>query len=136
MTPQEKGRRAVRTAIETGVMVVPSCCSKCGDYPGRGRDGRRLLQAHHHQGYDYPLDVTWLCVSCHRAETPQGICLGTSNANSRLTDTDILEIHRCPNIHREELARRFGISKWTITDIRSGRRWGWLRALSKGSDHD
>ena len=31
-------------------------CSECGDWPA---------EAHHHKGYDKPLDVQWLCRSCH-----------------------------------------------------------------------
>lgn len=49
-------RAAVRRAVSSGALVRPEKCSRCGS------GGR--IQAHHHD-YDKPLDVEWLCASCH-----------------------------------------------------------------------
>lgn len=48
--------KAVERAMERGEMI-PSPCEQCGD---------EKSQAHHHD-YSKPLDVTWLCYSCHMA---------------------------------------------------------------------
>lgn len=58
-------RLAVRRAIEKGVLVRPSACSDCGGQAVRS-DGVTAIQAHHHAGYDRPLDVQWLCPKCHK----------------------------------------------------------------------
>lgn len=58
-------RRAVRSAIEKGVMERPKNCSDCGKEAIRS-DGVTAIQAHHHAGYLNPLDVLWLCPKCHK----------------------------------------------------------------------
>lgn len=47
----------VAKAVRKGELVRPSFCSECG------RDGRKILA--HHDDYDNPLDVRWLCTFCH-----------------------------------------------------------------------
>ena len=51
----------VRNAIVQGVLRKPDECSTCGEeYPP--------LEIHaHHEDYDRPLDVIWLCRPCHKA---------------------------------------------------------------------
>ncbi len=46
----------VRYALKTGRLVKPDACQECG------KSGR--IQAAH-SDYSRPLDVRWLCVSCH-----------------------------------------------------------------------
>jgi len=47
----------VRYALKSGSLKKPLLCSKCGDE-------RKLLG--HHEDYDLPLKVKWLCYSCHK----------------------------------------------------------------------
>lgn len=47
-------------ALKEGRLVRPDACSRCG---GDG-DGK-AIEGHHHD-YTKPLDVEWLCRSCHR----------------------------------------------------------------------
>lgn len=58
-------RMAVRKAVRSGLLVRPSCCSDCGQEAVR-LDGVTAIQAHHHAGYDKPLEVEWLCPKCHK----------------------------------------------------------------------
>jgi len=51
-------RQRLYVAIIKGKVVKPSCCSACGV------TGKRI-HGHHHRGYDFPLDVIWLCSKCH-----------------------------------------------------------------------
>jgi len=50
-------REQVAYAIKTGLLIRPEVCEDCG-LPHSN------IQAHH-QNYNYPLDVEWLCKPCH-----------------------------------------------------------------------
>jgi ribosomal protein S27AE len=47
----------VARAIKTGRLMRPDICEKCGDLGHVSA---------HHDDYDRPLDVRWLCRRCHR----------------------------------------------------------------------
>lgn len=55
-------RRQVKNAVENKRLVKPIVCPRC-DQP----TAARRMHAHH-TDYTKPLDVQWLCGSCHRAE--------------------------------------------------------------------
>lgn len=52
---------ALGNAVRHGKIAKPSVCPVCH----QGTESRRM-QAHHHD-YSKPLDVQWMCVSCHAA---------------------------------------------------------------------
>lgn len=54
---QRRAHQAVHRALKRGALVRPSSCEDCG------REG--APQAHH-DDYERPLDVRWLCASCHK----------------------------------------------------------------------
>ena len=56
---QKKAHRAVENAVRNGTLHKPDCCSACGE-----RKSSRELHGHHHD-YDKPLDVEWICRTCH-----------------------------------------------------------------------
>lgn len=60
---KERCHDIVEKAIKQGALINPKICEKCGD-SGAFKDGRNAIQAHHGD-YDKPLEVTWLCQSCH-----------------------------------------------------------------------
>ena len=49
-------RSAVGVALASGKLVRPDICEACG--------GGGPIESHHHD-YDRPLDILWLCRSCH-----------------------------------------------------------------------
>lgn len=56
----DRAHQAVGNAVAKGDLVRPELCSACGLPGGGGRiEG-------HHEDYSKPLDVTWLCPSCHK----------------------------------------------------------------------
>jgi uncharacterized OB-fold protein len=48
----------VYRAVEEGRLVKPTACERCGRSSAN-------LQAHH-EDYSRPLDVEWLCETCHK----------------------------------------------------------------------
>ena len=70
----QRARYAVRAAIKRGELVRPTSCEECG---------RESFIEAAHGDYSRPLDVRWLCRTCHRrwdspgngkvmADTPSG----------------------------------------------------------------
>lgn len=60
-----KARGAVLRAVKAGKLIRPSTCSRCSVDPGTASDGRSRIQGHH-ETYDDPLNVVWLCYWCHQ----------------------------------------------------------------------
>ena len=46
-------------AVRDGRIIKPTCCQRCGIKPTS-----RHLHGHHHD-YSKPLDVEWICTTCH-----------------------------------------------------------------------
>ena len=60
---QRRARERLRDAVRYGKIAKPSLCQRCGvETPKHLLDG-------HHSNYAKPLDVEWLCRSCHGVET-------------------------------------------------------------------
>lgn len=59
----QKAHDKVEKAILAGRLVRPNNCEQCGA-SGRFEDGRSAIQAHH-DDYNKPLHVRWLCQPCH-----------------------------------------------------------------------
>ena len=53
-----RAREMVNDAIERGEMRRANACDVCGA-------AHENVVGHHWRGYDYPLDVWWVCPSCH-----------------------------------------------------------------------
>lgn len=51
----------LNNAVRDGRVSKPDTCSCCGNFTPS-----RRLHGHHHD-YSKPIEVTWLCVSCHAA---------------------------------------------------------------------
>lgn len=60
---KERVHNLVEKAIKYKKITNPGVCSVCGD-SGVFEDGRTAIQAHH-DDYDKPLEVRWLCQKCH-----------------------------------------------------------------------
>lgn len=57
---RDQARGRLRDAVRYGRILKPDHCTRCSN-----KTERRLLHGHHVNGYDKPLDVEWICVSCH-----------------------------------------------------------------------
>ena len=124
---QQAAYRAVRTAIESGMLRRAEYCARCGARNTPASDGRSTIQAHHYAGYDNPLLVEWLCPSCHRAETPLPAVLGApafgeANGQAKLTTEAVMDI-RSSDLGCRRLGRKYGVDKRTIQRVRNGVQW-------------
>jgi hypothetical protein len=54
--------RKFKRALKNGLLHRPANCEECGK--------KTKIDAHHHMGYDRPLDVLWLCRQCHVDKHP------------------------------------------------------------------
>jgi hypothetical protein len=125
---KHRAKRMVRSAIEAGVLRRPNACDKCHEVPRPYRDGRSPVQAHH-PDYSKPLEVEWLCIKCHRDETP--VASGMRNAWHRLND-DLVEMIRGSSISTATLAKAFGVAFQTVWRVRHDRSWNSLAAHNGG----
>lgn len=57
LTPKRKAHQLVMFAIKLGVIKKDVECSKCGS--------TKRIEGHH-EDYDKPLEVEWLCNACHQ----------------------------------------------------------------------
>lgn len=60
---KERAHDIVEKAIKRGALTNPHKCSQCGS-SDTFKDGRTAIQAHH-DDYDKPLEVRWICQPCH-----------------------------------------------------------------------
>lgn len=89
---KKDARWKVRNAINAGKLVRPDRCQECSAPNKPASNGRSTIEAHHHKGYDYPLDVQWLCCKCHKA---RDYCpSGEDQGSAKLTWKDVREIRR------------------------------------------
>lgn len=107
-------RRVVEAAIKAGVLTKPEACSSCGK-----KDCR--IEAHH-EDHTKPLEVTWLCVSCHRKRDyemrrKQGI-LEKPKSSRKLTDDQIREIREC-DLSYSQMSKKYGVAVSTLQKVKA-----------------
>lgn len=62
-TADDHAQNVLEYAIKKGNIIRQKVCSVCGD-SGNMKDGRTKVQGHH-DNYNKPLEVRWLCQKCH-----------------------------------------------------------------------
>lgn len=63
-TADDRAHDLVERAVLAGILTRPATCEQCLRRPGPFGDGRPSIQAHH-DDYNAPLVVRWLCQPCH-----------------------------------------------------------------------
>lgn len=119
---QNSARRKLNRAVAIGKVFKPSHCSRCNLKPGVNNYGRSNLHGHHHD-YSKPLDVEWLCVFCHKKETPQAV--GSRCGAAKLTS---IKVKRLRNESRAGatgifLSAKYGISAAMVSAIINRKWW-------------
>lgn len=115
-------RRKLNHAVAKGLLVRPVSCQRCGRIPSPRKDGKSCVQGHHHD-YSKPLDVEWLCPTCHRLDDP--VPRGEHNGQSRLNDAAVVSIYRLRSkgLTHQAIADRFGVDRKTISRVLNGIHW-------------
>lgn len=133
---QNKAYILVRRAIERGELRPPDKCEACGACPEPGKGGRRMIEAHHHEGYDKPLSVIWLCTKCHRKKTPLpempgAPVFGSKNGAAALTEDGALKaVGMSRNgMAQRDIARKLGVSQRSIVRLLGGHTWSHVTGL-------
>lgn len=61
---KNKARSAVNYALAKGLIMRPSNCELCGEPDRKLRGGRSGLRADHYKGYEFVLEVRFVCTFC------------------------------------------------------------------------
>jgi hypothetical protein len=90
----------VKKALKKGTLNKSDSCEECGDRWCR-------IQAHH-EDYDKPLEVIWLCPSCHVRKHPP---------NVKHDPGEIRRLYATGEWTTEELARKFSMHPGSISNV-------------------
>lgn len=98
-------RKVVYEAVKAGVLNKPDTCSKC--------ERKNCRIEAHHMDHTKPLDVIWLCPSCHRKldakiRNEAGITIKPRNSR-KLTDDQVREI-RSSDLSYSQLSKKYEVS--------------------------
>ena len=58
---RHNARKATNKAIKGGLLLIKDECEECGNFPTNK----------HHNDYNDPMDIAWLCRPCHREKHPE-----------------------------------------------------------------
>jgi predicted DNA-binding protein YlxM (UPF0122 family) len=83
----DPAQNLLEAALKSGRIVRPDTCSECG-LSSVFADGRSGIQAHH-DDYNKPLDVRWLCQMCHHEWHKHNVAI-TKEVTMELGKVDVL----------------------------------------------
>lgn len=116
---KRRAQNAVSYALRKG-LLVKGPCAKCGT--------NEDICAHH-EDYSKPLEVMWLCRSCHvRRHEPQ-LSRGPRRSNTAVAKLTEVSVRRIRNIlatgllTNREVAQLFEVTPENISSIRDGKSW-------------
>lgn len=90
MSEMKRAQQAVNRAVRRGELVRPDRCEDCYEIPWYFTHSRHQSLCGHHEDYSKPLEVIWLCSSCH-AKRHRANGWAPNAKSSRQTVYDILK---------------------------------------------
>lgn len=123
---KRKAHRVLARAVKNKHIIKPDACNRCCK-PGQ-------LNAHH-SDYSKPLDVIWVCRSCH-AWIHGGVCVGVAknrprgeaHPKAKLNGKQVLEIYVAVSQgeSKRATARKYEVSEGLVRQICVGKIWKHL----------
>ena len=111
-----KTHYAVHKAVAKGILIRPEACLQCG---------ARFRTHGHHADYSKPLDVEWLCGSCHALRHPHGISRPGINCRGPVFGPDLSEARAIFKRNKGasiRLASELGVSRALVSALLLGVR--------------
>lgn len=84
----DSAQNKVEKAVLRGKLTRPDRCETCGE-GGKMRDGRSRIQAHH-DDYNKPLSVRWLCQRCHHEWHRHNTPIERKEVSKELASVDLI----------------------------------------------
>lgn len=61
--------------------------------------------------------------------------IGARNGSNKLSESSVIEIYNAKGTATQtRIAKDFGVSRWTVSDIHNGRIWSWLTGANDNRD--
>ncbi len=134
LNPKYRARRKLRDAIRAGIIVRPSMCPACS--------AEGMVEAHH-ENYDEPYNVTWLCKSCHvahhrkqrgsvsRIAKPRPTIDSIQGDGPALTPADLAHVLGISREYVADMCRRGEVEAFQIGRECKRRHWKIGRAAAR-----
>lgn len=122
-TTEGLARAALHEAMKRGKVIKPDRCEHCSrTFPKAAIHG-------HHADYSKPLDVVWLCRTCHAREhwsiDNHTAPTGEDHPKAKLTAEMVTEARqaKAAGASVRALARKFGVDESTLRAACNGKAW-------------
>jgi ribosomal protein S27AE len=102
---RKRATRIYQSALRCGWLTAPAVCEECGSEGGSIHG--------HHDDYNNPLMVRWLCGSCHGSQPPANPALDTTGGGCNMeTHANRLRMMRALlGVGQTAMAARLGVSR-------------------------
>lgn len=107
---QSTAHRMIKLAIQNGDIIRPQNCEICGKPDD-------LIEAHHHD-YSLPLDVIWLCRSCHLKAHGKRLVVHTKRFDAaNIVRKHLLDNPQDLDMSAYRLAEFLNVGKSTVNNV-------------------
>jgi len=122
---QKRAYSLCKEARRRGKLVPLPYCEGCKEPVRLGKDGRKLIQGHH-EDYNKPLEVVWLCAKCHRKVTRTAF--GERNGWAVLKENLVIaaRLLRKEGFAIRDIADFYGVSMQGLSHAINKTSWKWL----------
>ena len=116
---KRKSQGKLRDAVRRGMIQKSNYCESC-----MKTLKREMLSGHHHHGYDFPLDVLWVCQGCH-SKIHNMNPNGSKKVEAKLTEEIVRQLRRMIKYRGfySEMAKQHKVAVSTVRRAVLGEKW-------------